>query len=129
VRARWFTLAAFLLAVIAAVVAAFTPTGQLVESSGSPGGAIVTRSSNVSIFQTDGAWVLVVVSVPVLVALVPILIPHRTARIVSVVLLWIGCIVGMWSVGLFFVPAAIAMTVAATRREPEPVPPMPLFRI
>jgi hypothetical protein len=128
VRARWFTLGAFLLAVIAALVAAFAPTGQLVESSWSPGGVIVTRSSNVSLFQTEGAWILIVVSVPVLVASIPMVARHRTARTVSAVLLWIGCVVGMWSVGMFFIPAAIVMTVAATRRDPEPVPPMPLFR-
>jgi len=69
----------------------------------------------------------VVVSVPVLVALVPVLVRHRVARIVSAVLLWMGCVAGMWSVGMFFVPVAMVMTVAAARREPAPVPPMPLF--
>jgi hypothetical protein len=69
----------------------------------------------------------VVVSVPVLVALFPVLVRHRAARIVSAVLLWMGCVVGMWSVGVFFLPAAIVMTVAAARREPAPVPPMPLL--
>lgn len=121
------TAAAFLLAVIGALIAAFAPLGGVMEGSGSPGGAIVTRSHNVSLFQTDGAWVLVVVSVPVLVALVPVLVRHRAARIVSAVLLWMGCVVGMWSVGVFFLPAAIVMTVAAARREPAPVPPMPLL--
>ena len=122
-KAKRFTVAAFLLAVIGGLVAAFAPTGQVMEGSGSPGGEIVTRSYRVSMFQTNGAWVLVVVSVPVLVALIPILVRHRAARIVSAVLLWMGCVVGMWSVGMFFVPAAIVMTVAAARREPALVPP------
>jgi hypothetical protein len=121
------TVAALLLAVIGALVAAFAPLGSAMEVSGSPGGVMVTRTSNVSLFQTEGAWVLVVVSVPVLVALVPVLVRRRAARIVSAVLLWIGCVVGMWSVGLFFLPAAIVMTVAAARREPAPVPPMPML--
>ena len=122
-KAKLFTVAAFLLAVIGGLVAAFAPTGQVIEGSGSPGGEIVTRSYRVSMFQTNGAWVLVVVSVPVLVALISILVRHRAARIVSAVLLWMGCAVGMWSVGMFFVPAAIVMTVAAARREPALVPP------
>jgi hypothetical protein len=85
------------------------------------------HTSHVSLFQTEGAWIFIVVSVPVLVALIPMVARHRRARTASAVLLWIGCLVGMWSIGMFFIPAAIAMTVAATRREPEPVPPMPRF--
>jgi hypothetical protein len=125
VKTRLLAASAFVLAVIGAFVAAFAPTGGVTEGSGSPGGVIVTRSYNVSTFQADGAWVLVVVPVPVLVALVPFLVRHRAARVVSAVLLWVGCIVGSLSVGMFFVPAAIVMTVAASRREPAPVPPMP----
>jgi hypothetical protein len=76
-------------------------------------------------FQENGAWVLVVVAVPVLVALIPVLVRHHRARVVSAVLLWFGCVLGMLSVGLFFVPAAILMTIAASRAEPAPIPPMP----
>ena len=118
-------MAALLLTVMGVLVAAFAPTGHVMEGSGSPGGVIVTRSYGVSMFQTNGAWVLVVVSVSVLVVLVPVLVRYRAARILSAVLLWIGCVVGMWSVGMFFVPAAIAMTVAAARRDPALVPALP----
>ncbi len=118
--AKRFTWVAFFLAVSGALIAAFAPTGQVMESLLSPGGEVVTRSYNVSLFQTEGAWILVVVSVPVLVASIPVLVRRRAARIVSAVLLWIGCIVGMWSVGMFFVPAAIVMTAAAARSEPAP---------
>ena len=124
-RARGFTLAAFAVAVLGALVAAFAPTGHVTESFGSSSGSFSTRSYSESMFQVNGAWVLVVVSVPVLVALIPVLVRHRSARIVSAVLLWIGCVVGMWSVGLFFVPAAILMTIAASRGGPAPIPPMP----
>jgi hypothetical protein len=126
---RRLTVVAWLLALVGALVAAFAPLGRSVEGMGSTAGGVTeVRSSHVSLFQTDGAWVLMVVSVPVLVALIPVIVRRRTSRIVAAVLLWIGCVVGMWSVGLFFVPAAIAMTVAATRREPDPIPPMPLLR-
>jgi hypothetical protein len=125
VKARGFTLAAFLVASLGALVAAFAPTGRVSESFGSSSGTFSTRSYGVSMFQVNGAWVLVVVSVPVLVALIPVLVRHRRVRIVSATLLWFGCVVGMWSVGMFFVPAAILMTIAASRREPVPIPPMP----
>ena len=128
-KARGFTLAAFLVAGLGALVAAFAPTGRVSESFGSSSGVFSTRSYSDSMFQVNGAWVLVVVSVPVLVALIPVLVRHRRARIVSAVLLWIGCVVGMWSVGMFFVPAAILMTIAASRREPAPIPPMPTVSV
>ena len=118
-------MASFLLSVVGALVAAFAPTGQVTEGSGAPGGELVTRSHTVSMFQINGAWILVVVSVPVLLTLIPVLMPRRTVRSISAVLLWLGCVVGLLSVGLFFVPAAIAMTVAATRVEPAPSPPLP----
>ena len=119
-KAERLAVAAFFLAVVGGLVAAFAPIGRVMESSGSAGGEVVMRSYDVSLFRTDGAWVLVVVSVPVLVALVAILVRRRGARVVSAVLLWMGCVVGVFSVGMFFVPAAIAMTVAAARREAPP---------
>jgi hypothetical protein len=124
-KAKRFTVAAFVLAALGALVAVFAPTGQVSESSGSSNGAFATHTYSVSMFQNNGAWIFVVVSVPVLVALVPILVRHRRARIFSAVLLWIGCVVGAFSVGMFFVPAAVAMTLAATRIDPAPMPPMP----
>jgi hypothetical protein len=126
VKSNRFAVAALLLAVTGALVAAFAPTGSVIVGSGSPGGMIVTRSYSVSMFQTNGAWVLQLVSVPVLVALAPVLVRDRKARIVSAVLLWMSCVVGMWSVGVFFVPSAVVMTMAAARRERVLVPSMPL---
>jgi hypothetical protein len=123
--------AAFVVAVAGAIVAAFAPLGRSCSSTavvpalghGSPAPSVEEVCRGVSTFSVDGSWVLVVVSVPVLVALVPVLVRRRTARIVSAVLLWACCVVGMWSVGMFFVPAAIVMTIAAAR--PDPVPVMP----
>jgi hypothetical protein len=65
-----------------------------------------------------------VVSVPVALALVPVLVRQRAAWVVSAVLLWVCCVVGAWSVGMFFVPAAIVSTIAAGKRD-APVPPVP----
>src|SRR4249919_140082 len=110
-KARGFTLAAFLVAGLGALVAAFAPTGRVTESFGSSSGAFSTRSYGVSMFQENGAWVLVVVAVPVLAALVPVLVRRKRVRIASAVVLWFGCVLGMLSVGMFFVPAAILMTI------------------
>ncbi len=115
-----FAVWSFLAAVVAAAVTAFAPLGQVTEGHGIPGGVEVTRSYRVSEFSNQGAWVLVVVAVPVLIALAGALIPARAARIISAVLLWAFCVLGLLSVGLFFVPSAVLMTVAAIRRD-QPV--------
>ena len=122
VKANRLAVAAFVAAAIGALVAAFAPTYTGCTTTA---GSAVEVCSHETAFAVNGAWVLVVVSVPVLVTLVPVLIRRRPARIVSAVLLWIGCALGMLSVGMFFLPAAILMTIAAAQPSPAPVPPMP----
>ena len=91
-----FAVASFLAAVLAALFTAFAPLGTTCSSSGTPGGPAGEEvCRNVSIFQHDGSWVLVVVSVPVLFALVPVLLRRRAARVVAAVLLWAFCVVGL----------------------------------
>lgn len=115
--AKRLAFTAFVLAVIGAAIAAFAPLGGCRSM---PGGR--ERYTGVSTFEVDGAWVLVVVSVPMLVSLLPVVVPRRAARVVSAVLLWVCCVVGLFSVGLFFVPAAALMTVAAVLHDPQPAP-------
>jgi hypothetical protein len=124
VKANRWTVAAFMAATLGALVAAFAPTYSGCATTPS-GGEVCGHETS---FAVNGAWVLVVVSVPVLVAFVAVLVRRRPTRVVSAVLLWIGCVVGMWSVGMFFVPAAILMTIAAQRSSAvaSPIPPVPV---
>jgi hypothetical protein len=115
----------FLAALVAGAVTVFAPLGRATESRMSAAGVEVTYSHGVSLFSTNGAWVLVVVAVPIAIALAGALIPARAARTVSTVLLWAFCLVGLMSVGLFFIPAAVLMTAATVAREPHPVPTAP----
>jgi hypothetical protein len=114
--AKRLTIVAFVIAVIGAAAAAFGPLGR------SCGVSAVgpERCRGVSTFEIDGAWVLVVVSVPVLVSLLPVVVRHRGWTVISAVLLWVCCVVGVFSVGLFFVPAAVLMTVPAAMPDPKP---------
>ena len=116
--------AAFGAALTGGLLAAFAPLGQrcdaTVQAPQQPIGPETCRA--VSIFQTDGTWVLVVVSVPVLIALLPVLFRRRVVRIIAAASLWACCVVGLFSIGVFFVPAAILMTVAAARPDPVPAP-------
>ena len=126
-NAKRFSIAALAAAVLAALVAAFLPSGQEMSATGGPGLVTVTHNYSVSLFQVDGARVLVVVSVPVVLALIAVMVRNRAVKVAATVLLWIGCVLGMLSVGLFFVPAAVLMTFAL--RSPAPaqaIPPMPV---
>jgi hypothetical protein len=116
VKANRWAVAAFVAAVVGALVASFAPLGRSCTTRIGPFLGETCRS--VSTFSEEGAWVLVVVSVPVLVALIAVVVHRRPVRTASAVLLWIGCIVGLASVGIFFVPAAILMTVAAAVAPP-----------
>jgi hypothetical protein len=113
-----FTLLALVLAVVGALVAAFAPTYMTCETVAG-GAETCHRSSGITV---NGAWILVVSAVPVAVALVPVLVRRHGARVASAILLWACCVVAIASIGMFFLPAAIAMTVAASLRDPEPIP-------
>ncbi len=109
--------AAFGAALIAALFAALGPTYRTCQ--GVDG---ATRCGSATGLSVNGPWILIVVSVPVVLTLIPVLVHRRAARIVSAVLLWIGCLLGMLSVGIFFLPAAILMTIAAAKRDDPVVP-------
>lgn len=119
-RVRLATVAC-VVAVLGGLVAAFAPLGRTCWVSATPDQPPTREGcTGTSTFEIDGAWVLVVVAVPIAIALAPVLVRHRAAAIVSAVLLWAFCVVGLFSVGLFFVPAAVLMTIAAVRRDPVP---------
>lgn len=114
--AKRLALASFIVAILGAAVAAFAPLGRSCGvSAGGPEHCV-----GVSIFEHDGAWVLVVVSVPVLVSFLPAVLRRRAWTVVSAVLLWTFCVLGLASIGLFFVPATVLMTVAAAMPDPRP---------
>jgi hypothetical protein len=110
------------LATIAAIVAAlYAALGPTYESCGtSDAGEPITGCRHESTVTVNGSWVLIVLAVPIVVALLPLVFDRRTTRIVSVVLLWTFTVITGFSVGSFFVPAAVLMTVAAVRSDPVP---------
>jgi hypothetical protein len=74
--------------------------------------AKVTRNGLPSLSQLDPYRALPFV-LPALVALCPILIPRQTTRIAAALLLWGFSLIGIGSVGLFYMPAAVTMLLAA----------------
>lgn len=133
VEASGYVIAAFVAAAAAALVVAFAP---LYEGCSATAQASSTSIGSVSehvscghetALQVNGPWVLVIVAIPVLIALLPIALRfRRSSRIVSALVLWILCVLGALSIGVFFVPAAILMTIAAARSDAAPLPPIPV---
>ena len=104
------------LAVVASAALAVLPTGSktVAVQAGEPTAPAVTRES---LLEHEGASVLVVLALPVLAAAPGAVVGaaprRRRVRAVSAGLLWAFTVLGAASVGLFYVPAALAMTVAA----------------
>lgn len=70
------------------------------------------RPTRATLLEINGEWAIVPVLLPVVVALVPAMFPHRVIRIIAAVLLVAFAAIGAFSIGLFYVPAAVAMVVA-----------------
>ena len=123
--ARKLTLGAFIASLVLGAVAAFAPLVSTESSSSSAvvggGNAIVhTTSGSLSLVASQGLGVLVPIGIPVVLTLLALLVPRRTVRIVVTALLWAFCLLGLLSIGLFFVPAAVLMTIAAAMNDPQP---------
>lgn len=72
-----------------------------------------------SLLEGERLWTRWLVFVPAAVASLPLVFPHRSARQrarkIAATLLVIWCLVAIASVGIFYLPSAIVMIVAAAR--------------
>lgn len=101
---------AVLLAGVASLALAFLP---LVSTDSAPGG-----SGRQSLVAQEGWAVALALAVPVLVAAAPLLAPARYRRWVTIgsaVLLTAGALISAASVGLFYLPSAALLVMAAIR--------------
>jgi hypothetical protein len=77
---------------------------------------------DLTLIGENGPWVFIPILLPVVIAAVPLAIQSRAMRIGSSVLLGAFILIAGYPIGLFYLPAAVAMVVAATRRNPKPDP-------
>jgi hypothetical protein len=112
-----------MIAMLTGLGAALLPLGtsSTADSSG------LQTSSRVSLLSNEGPSVLIIVALPALLVALPLLLRGATmsyrARVVVVTLLGLLVVLGMMSIGLFFVPTMIAMMVstsAQTTTRPKP---------
>jgi hypothetical protein len=114
------------LALVAALAAVLLPLQQTVVSQSGPGPlhTLELETANRSLLQTEGATVLLAAGVPVLVALASLAFAAsrhaRRAEIVAAVVLGIFVVVAGFSIGVFYVPAALAAILVARRSSTPP---------
>ena len=94
----------FLLAMAAAV---FLLVWPVYSGFGSEG---VTHATLV---QVNGEWAIIAVMFPVLVAFVPVLVPKQVVRIIAAFVMGGFALISGFSIGLFYLPAAVLMVLAA----------------
>lgn len=120
-------LVAPVLAVLAAVAAVFLPVQHTVVSQSGPGllQTLELETAYRSLLQTEGISILLAAGIPVLIALVPLSFAAsrhaRRAEVISTVLLGGFVVVAGFSIGLFYLPAALA-AILVTRRSSTPTP-------
>jgi hypothetical protein len=124
--AVWVAFAALLLAVVAGLWLAFSPGFyQGVSVTASASGEVVRRSEQTSLLAVNGMWALGLLAVPVALTALGVFGAARSYRFplwsVAVVLL-VFSIISSMTIGLFYLPAAIALLVAAALRDSSRAP-------
>jgi hypothetical protein len=126
---------AFGLALVASVGLLLAPTGERQESScGATASGLGTAStdqpacvdsvSHVSLLQEEGIGVVLVLAIPVMVAGIALALQWtrwgRPAAVTAGTLLVAFSILGLASIGLFYLPSGIAMLLASSHpRQPS----------
>ncbi|HKE73332.1 MAG TPA: hypothetical protein VKB57_06940 [Acidimicrobiales bacterium] len=114
---RW-AWAALAWAVAIGVAWLMVPAGTSTSTAVSSDGTVVTETSHPTLLASEGAGVLVPLAVPVVVAGAAVAAGRsrraRGVRLAAGGLLLAGCLVALLSVGLFYVPAGVALVVAGS---------------
>jgi len=76
-----------------------------------------------SAFEGEGVgWIAIMLAVPLVITAAPVLLKGhrriRTVRTVAALMLLPILPIGYFTIGGFYLPSAIAMSIAATRRDP-----------
>jgi len=112
----WLALAAFMLALAAGLWLAFWPGFyQGVSATSTPGDGAVQRSVSNSLVAENGAWVLGLLAVPLILTGLGLLGATKRYRLFvwgAVVVLFAFCVISAFTIGLWYVPSAITLVVA-----------------
>lgn len=116
-RGRLAAGVAMVLATIASVWLVVWPCFYTGTTSG-PRGESTTCSSLIAV---TGTWVLSYLAIPIILtvlAFVALVARLRAVMWMLAILLFALCILAAWSIGVFYVPSAVALLIAAARMNP-----------
>lgn len=114
--AGWVALAAVTLAVAAGIGLAFYPVYQGEGESASSSGVVTSSTDSATLIAENGPWVALLLCVPAVLAALGLwaaLRGHRSLAWIFAGVLLGFCVLGAFSVGLFYLPAALALLLAA----------------
>jgi hypothetical protein len=109
----WLPAASLGLAIAAAIFALNWPMYAAFGLDGS-----ITKRA--TLVEVNGAWSFLPVSLPVIIAIAAVVFANRAVRIVAAVLMSAFALLGGMTIGLYYLPAAIVMVVAACVPETRP---------
>jgi hypothetical protein len=109
---RWLQVGVLVLVIAAAVVVLVAPSYSSVTSSSSGGEIVTTKTA----LEVNGPWLVLLLLVPIAIAALPLFARGRAWVVLSIVsasLLWVFVILGSFTIGVLFAPAALLALVAA----------------
>jgi len=109
---RSLQVGALVLVIAAAVIVLVAPSYSSVTSSSNGGEVITTKTA----LEVNGPWLLLLLLVPIAIAALPLFARGRAWVVLSIVsasLLWVFVILGSFTIGVLFAPAALLALVAA----------------
>ena len=116
---RWSQLT--LLATLAtSAVLTVVPVYSTASCGAVAGGAETCTTGSESLLEHEGASVLIVLAVPVLVSAMPLAFSRRGVAISAAVLLSALAVLGGFSIGLFYFPAVLLAWLAAVTVRGQP---------
>lgn len=81
-------------------------------------GFVANRDVHATLAQVNGRWGIILALFPVLTALLPLVFPKQTIWIIATILIGGFTLIGAFSIGLLYLPAAITMLLAACMTPP-----------
>ena len=81
-------------------------------------GSIGGQARQASLLDVNGSWALVPLSVPLVLVLIPLAFAKRAVRVAACIVLFAFVVAGGFTIGLFYLPAAVLLLLAAVLDPP-----------
>lgn len=76
----------------------------------------LVEQGHTTMLLVNGPSVLLALAIPVLIALTPLVFPTRAMHLTAAIAIAVFCLLGGFSIGLFYIPSAVLIAVAGLLR-------------